>query len=280
MLTGGKNLRLSNLIDTVNLARKKIKSLRREVDNLKEGKKEADTLLEVSEKRRLFAEANVSSDTQKLKEIIHLTDLWVKDIDKRTKKILHKLHNSEAELDRKNIMNEMQSIQLLCSKIAKLSKIITKASFGLMSDKRRFDIFSYISEYISEIQSVGQHITKVDIDYKNSESVELQLNNLSFVEVSMLVDNIIINAEKHKATKLHVIVTETGSTISLTFTDNGIGLTNQYPPEILFEAGITTTEGSGIGLYQVKQIAEKLNSNVSILNNKSKGATVILEWKK
>ena len=92
---------------------------------------------------------------------------------------------------------------------------------------------------------------KIDIGFNNSSNSELVLN-LSPLEVSMLLDNIISNSVKAEAKKLSVSVNENSDYFWIDFVDNGYGLDGKFKPSDYFDAGITTTNGSGIGLYNVK----------------------------
>lgn len=100
------------------------------------------------------------------------------------------------------------------------------------------------------------------------------------IEISMLVDNIINNAEKAGASNLTVLASEIKGTVTISFKDNGSGLPKNIKPDQLFEKGVTTTDGSGLGLYHARQIVSDLKGKISIENNSTKGAIVHLEFKK
>lgn len=277
--SGGKNFRPADLIKTVIEAHKEITNLKQKVNSLEKVSKDTFEKLDVEQKRRLFAEAHMSSDSQKLKEVIHLSGHWGKRIEDSLSKILSHLRQN-PDFSKEDLITEIESAQMLSAKITKLSRLITKANFALMSDRTRLDIFSYVEQYIDEIRDLGPYATKIKIKFSNTKNVKLSLN-MSALEVSMLIDNIIINAEKHDAKNLDIQVQESEKSFKLLFKDDGIGLTKKYSPESLFEAGITTTNGSGIGLHQVKKIAKNLDASPSIFNNlQGDGAQVCLEWDK
>ncbi len=263
------------LIKTIKKAQTELKHLKQEIDYLKKDKTQTYQKLEISEKRRLFAEAHITSDEKKLKEVIHLTGHWGKRIDYSLENII-KILRTKPEIDA-SLISELESTQILSTKITKLSRIITKANFALMSDKNRLDIFAYISEYTKEIKDLGAHITKVKISFSNPKNHQLLLN-MSALEVSMLIDNIVINAENNNAKNLEIIIEKQQSCLRAIFKNDGDELTDKFPPESLFKAGITTTKGAGMGLFHVHNIAKKLESNVFIKNNKNNGISVILEW--
>jgi signal transduction histidine kinase len=49
--------------------------------------------------------------------------------------------------------------------------------------------------------------------------------------------------------------------------------------EKIFSFGFTTTAGSGIGLYHVKQIVDNMNGSVSVKSEVKKGAKIIISLK-
>lgn len=65
------------------------------------------------------------------------------------------------------------------------------------------------------------------------------------------------------------------------FSDNGIGLSPKISDiDRIFEFGVTTTSGAGLGLYYVKQYIEQLNRAVLVKPNKIRGLSFILSWNK
>jgi signal transduction histidine kinase len=67
-------------------------------------------------------------------------------------------------------------------------------------------------------------------------------------------------------------------TISLTYHDNGSGIKSNIIDNI-FEFGFTTSRrGSGIGLYHVKEIIEKMNGKIKA-NEVEKGAQFLISFK-
>lgn len=276
---GNKNLNFKNLLNTIRKSQTHIKSLQLQVDTLKKDEAETTKKLKASEKSRLFAEAHMTSDEEKMKEIIHLTGNWGEQIEAILEEVLVSLHDPAPDHSIDQLVSEVESAKMLSAKLTKLSRIISKANFALMSDETSLDIFSYIDQYVAEINEFGPYITKLKTKYSNPKNAS-KILNMSALEVSMLIDNLILNAERSKAENLNITVSQSKSGMKVAFEDNGNGLTDEFSPNMLFEPGVTTTKGSGMGLFQVKKIADNLEASVSIRNNSRKGATVVLEWVK
>ena len=96
----------------------------------------------------------------------------------------------------------------------------------------------------------------------------------------MAIQNIVSNSKKAKATQILVSNRETESGhMQYIFADNGKGLDLEYKnnPEKIFEKGETTTSGSGLGLYQIKRLCDRLNGKVSVDLSQKQGFVLVWE---
>ena len=78
-----------------------------------------------------------------------------------------------------------------------------------------------------------------------------------------MIDNFVHNAEKAGAKNIEFIIDEVDKKLHLTIANDGKGIPIQNISRI-FELGFTTTDGSGIGLYNVKTIVERLKGSISV----------------
>lgn len=273
------NFSSEKIYSTIKKSKARIMSLKVENAALTERNISISKQLKAEEKRRLFAESHMTFDKQKLLEVTHLTTIWAGIVEYTLERLLGKIKN-HPEIVGDDLLEETDHAHMLMIKMRKLSRIITKTNFGMMTDSAELDIFSYVEQYIEEINSIGPYVSNLKISFKNKKSSRLDLT-MSAIEASMLVDNAISNARKNGAETLDIIVDEDSKSLKLKFVDNGNGLTKEYSHDMLFEAGITTTGSSGIGLYQARKIAKNLDALISIKDNaESKGVTLQLEWEK
>jgi PAS domain S-box-containing protein len=146
-------------------------------------------------------------------------------------------------------------------------------------------------------------ITPVLIDFK--EVINQCFQNLQFLEhYSRLEKNIQVNGEKfaHDALRMEIIINNIVSNAikymnphvanpylnvevdispeqaALTFTDNGIGIKKEYLDKVfdMFMRGTEKSDGSGLGLYIVKQTVERLNGSISIHSVAGEGTKISL----
>lgn len=204
--------------------------------------------IKVEKKKRLFAESHLKSDSIRVAEFVH----HIKILGNGAQSELRGILKRESSLS-EDVRDTIEGVLFDLGRIAKSSKVISRSGFSMMEDSLRHDIFSYVSQYIDDLNEFSS-TRGVKISFDNKNESELVLN-FSPVEVAMLIDNILDNANVAGAKNLIVIADETSDQFTLKFQNDGAPLTKAYNPENLFEAGVSTSEnGSGIGLNQVRRI--------------------------
>jgi signal transduction histidine kinase len=100
-----------------------------------------------------------------------------------------------------------------------------------------------------------------------------------------VLNNLITNAIKYQnlnAESLVKIKTSRNSNeLSIEIQDNGIGIADELQPKI-FEMFFRATElssGSGLGLYIVKEIIDKMNGTISVKSTLSEGTVFRINLK-
>lgn len=239
--------------------------------------KQLENRLETETKRRLFAEYEKSTDVEKILEMHHQTRLLSGKIFKSLDNILMKYRQSPTSISIEKLVNVIEKSLFDIDKIRKVSGFASKASFNLKTNRVKDDLLLFIEEYIAKIEEVSDS-WNLKIVFENPSNFEL-IRSFRPLELIILIDNLIDNAGKAKAKKLIVSIKRSESKTTIQFKDNGIGLPNEIKNSLLFEKGVTTTDGSGIGLFHVRQIVEELSGVAKIRNNADRGTSVFLEFK-
>jgi signal transduction histidine kinase len=265
---------------------KKATQLEKKLNTLQAAKREAENSEEQKSKelkqiigQNLFLN---SVSTQDKKELISLQH----HIDHASQRIAKNIRNLkrgiEQNASKKELQQYLEIINLENSKISSLARFVTKANFNLMSNTITKNLVEFISEYLHNVYSEYADLKA------NNELLTVRLvneKNISFttkfipLEIIILLDNLLNNASKAKAKKMDVVFSKSNSSLNVSFIDNGKGISNLHAPKV-FDFGYTTTSGSGLGLYHVKEIMGR-NGGVIELNNKRKeGTEFILTFKK
>lgn len=159
-----------------------------------------------------------------------------------------------------NINDLVDGIKEANQKIYTISKMATLKNFSDKKEAINGDFITFLKFYLKELSSYKYNknikfIDKLDDKYKlNKEFIP--------IEIILMMDNIVSNSKKAKAKSLELKTTQKGNTIFIDIQDTGKGLNPEADETLLFEKGKSYTNGSGLGLYQVKKVIEKLGGNV------------------
>lgn len=159
-------------------------------------------------------------------------------------------------------------------KIINISKFATKANFKLYTNAIELNLDEYIKEYINNIVilSTGNQL-KIDFVNTNNQPLILKFRP---IEINILIDNLLNNSKKAKSTSFNVkIYRNAQKEYEIAFEDNGLGISKENIDQI-FEFGYTTTSGSGIGLFHVKEIVQRLNGKITVISKLNKGTKFLI----
>lgn len=187
-----------------------------------------------------------------------------RNISKEAEDILHtiKISSNELSASAQNIKSEIGQYQELSSirgeldyiffhieRINTLSKLLTKADINILKEYAKVDVVQYIKEYLSNYKS-----TLEDISF-NTSFDGIIIKKIPLLDLSVILDNLVNNSTKAKATKVHVDFARDNDMLIVDFSDNGIGVDlDIVSSNSIFELGVTNRSGgSGIGLSTIKE---------------------------
>ncbi len=236
-------------------------------------KKEAEEKAKKAQEAKEAAEkANIK--TQKTLEQINSENVFLRkttnvDIDALLTTFHSVLNDSEAITEvinlytppsLSNINDLVDGVKEANQKIYTISKMATLKNFSDKKEPINGDFITFLKFYLKELSSYKynkniQFIDKLDDNYKlNKEFIP--------IEIILMMDNIVSNSKKAKAKSLELKTIKKGNSIFINIQDNGKGLNPDANKALLFEKGKSYTNGSGLGLYQVKNAIKKLGGNV------------------
>lgn len=164
-------------------------------------------------------------------------------------------------------------------KIVSISKFITKANFNLMASDIDTDIIKFIREYINELYLSDNKTIDTQIKIINiPETDKIYQTTLKPLEITTMIDNFIQNSQKAKATKIIFNFFIEDEYLILTIEDDGCGIEETYFDEI-FKLGYTTTNGSGIGLFNINETIKRMKGSIKVESTIKNGAKFIIRLK-
>ena len=118
-----------------------------------------------------------------------------------------------------------------------------------------------------------EKIVKIDLKDKKIYSDSLRLN--------IIFSNIISNAIKYQnfeaeRSYLKINIEVESDQVHIQFKDNGQGIGEKHISKIfdMFYRATTRSEGSGLGLYIVKQTVERLSGKIELTSKLNKGTEI------
>lgn len=101
--------------------------------------------------------------------------------------------------------------------------------------------------------------------------------------IGVILDNIATNSIKAGATNLEITINDKQDYVEIAFSDNGIGLSENFDVDMLFEWGVSTNaknKGFGIGLYHIKMLVTDMHGKVKIDKTYKNGFRLVVALKK
>ncbi len=176
-------------------------------------------------------------------------------------------------------------ISMIRDSIARLDKIIHDIID--YSRNSRIEVKHEVIDFRDIVETIFEKHQYED----NFEKVELVTDIKSDVpflsdkkRVDVLINNLISNSlrfhnyEQEKPF-VQVKVKTTAANVIISVEDNGSGIEKKHLPRLfdMFYRGTERSKGSGIGLYIVKEIVDKLNGNIQVHSQHNEGSCFTIE---
>lgn len=238
-------------------------------------KKKVEAELEQETKQGIFQRSIIGREKEQILGLQH-------QINHSSSRIKNNISNLLKYIDKSKIDDKISKyisiIALESSKIESISNFVTNANFDLKASEIKQDIIQFIEDYINEIYlpdiPVLKSILKIRI-----ENVDKLKHVIEFrpLEITTLIDNFIQNAEKANAKNIFFSFGKIGiSSLIINISDDGKGIPDGDKSK-LFDLGFTTTNGSGIGLFNVKSVVDRLKGQISVFSENNNGAKFTIE---
>lgn len=172
----------------------------------------------------------------------------------------------------------VETIGEINNQILYTAKSISKSNYLLESVDKKIDLGDFIIEYINR---VAKKIYSSKINFKIEDNLSCRLIVKSnAILLTSIIENLTGNAIKANASEMEIKLEENDTHFFISFSDNGNGLSDSITDiNRIFEFGITTTDGAGLGLYYIKQYVEQMGGTIKAINRKN-GMVFVMSWNK
>lgn len=248
--------------------RQQAENVAKEQETLKqEAVKKAESLnvaYEDEKKRNLFLLSNESRDSEQLESFLHQIVIYTSSAKQKITSTLLSLNNKN-DIDREKLSTSLSEMLESVEKIMTTSRFATSANFKLDSTRITDDISLYIKQYLETISTAYNSRIQIKVNVNTKPFI----SDFTPIELGMVLDNLVSNAKKSRASLVTFDVsTEANNVLEISVLDNGKGLDSSIiEPNRVFEKGVTTTRGSGLGLFHSKKQIEKMGGEIFLPND-------------
>lgn len=234
----------------------------------------AEAEIETERRRAHFLESFVNVDSATILNLHHQVTIYAVDIAQQIENFLAGTAD-KTSIPRDTVLKTLEQMAFLNRKVMSVTKFAAKANFKLDSEKIETDLAAFIYDYIEQIaRTTGS--ARLQVETENTHpGMKLRFNP---IDVAIVIDNLISNARKARASRIKFVLTqESKSGLTIHVSDNGRGLTQGTNRSRIFEMGYTTTLGSGLGLYHVRQALGEMGGSIELDDEIEKGLGLIIK---
>ena len=215
-------------------------------------------------KRNLFLLADAPRDKEFLESFLHQIIMYATDGAEAV--------NNFERFDEKSTehMDELCSkIRYLFEKIYSAAQFATSAGFRLSAESITEDLPLFIAQYAEKI-CMGYDASMKIVPTLPAKGFVKQFNPM---EIGLIIENLASNSRKAHASAMSIdmSVSSNGQELVVVFSDDGDGLAPDVPADRIFEKGFSRTDGSGLGLYTCKWVAEQMGAAFELTNDGRNG---------
>jgi signal transduction histidine kinase len=234
----------------------------------------AEAEVETERRRAHFLESFVTVDAATILNLHHQVTIYAVDIAQQIENFLIETAG-KTSIPRDTVLKTLEQMAFLNRKVMSVTKFAAKANFKLDSEKIETDLAAFIYDYIEQIaRTTGSVRLQIAIENEHP-GIKLRFNP---IDASIIVDNLISNARKAKASRIKFFLTQDDKgSLTIRVIDNGRGLTSGTNRTRMFEMGYTTTQGSGLGLYHVRQALGEMGGSIELDDQVEKGLGFIIK---
>ncbi|WP_052956210.1 sensor histidine kinase [Photobacterium angustum] len=208
--------------------------------------------------------SNESRDSEQLESFLHQIIIYTSSAKQKVTSALISLNNKN-DIDREKLSSSLSEMLESVEKIMTTSRFATSANFKLDSTRITDDISLYIKQYLETISTAYNSRIQIKVNVNTKPFI----SDFTPIELGMVLDNLVSNAKKSRASLVTFDVsTESNNVLEISVLDNGKGLDSSIiEPNRIFEKGVTTTRGSGLGLFHSKKQIEKMGGEIFLPND-------------
>lgn len=227
-------------------------------------RKQVEGELAQKKKQNLFLQTVGSLDVDRILKFHHDIRIHASTITNTVSKVLKLIHENKLNIE--SLEPAIERIGRANNKIVTIAQFATKANFSVAADSITEDIIAYMAQYITGV--LPEFYDDCELKCDTNDCVKIM--KFKPLEISLVIDNLLTNSIKANASSFSVSFIKIENKIRMTVSDNGKGLDRSIQERTaVFEKGFTTTNGSGLGLFNIANYVRKELCGTIELNSES-----------
>ncbi|AUD02165.1 ATP-binding protein [Spirosoma pollinicola] len=241
-----------------------------------EARKYAEKAKEVKENQVRFLQSVKAIEYDDIRDLNHIIGINSDNIRKRLL-LFKRKYDKNSDISKSDVLDFIKSISLANDKIRAIATFTTKGNFLKAASDTNGDIVNFIVEYF---ENIYQYLfDDFNVSFINPR-VEF-ITHFKPIEISVVLDNLVSNSRKKKATKLQIEFIKNDDSLVIIFRDFGKPLDSAIVDwKTIFEEGVTTTNGSGLGLSHVNKIIKDMKGSISVNTAFKEGFELVINLPK
>lgn len=237
--------------------RKQVTNARSQLKDLHQDATAARLEYEAERQRNRFLMAAQAQDGDTIVNLLHQILGHASDVQVGVRRMMRDLRRMPTEHSEK-WLNFLEMVSFRTSQIVTSARFATKGGYKAEAMESRSDLVGYIEDYVEMVASVwAPQGIRVELE-RNGGPLERWYRP---IDVGIVVDNLVSNAAKAKSSRIRFMLGSLAdsSRLRIIVADDGRGWPAEMEPVArVFEKGTSTTNGSGLGLYHVRQVVEDM----------------------
>lgn len=208
-------------------------------------RRKAEEELEERRKQTLFLQSLGTLDNDRILKYHHDIRLQSLTIQNVLSRIAKSIRN--GSIDRDKLSRNIELIAKANARVISMAQFATKANFNTSGEVICADIVKFIEDYITAVLPAFYGETHLSCETNGC----ICKKSFRPLELSLLIDNLLSNSLKQDASSFHVLFNKKNQDLlEIAIIDDGRGLASSVSNSSdIFQKGYTTTNGSGLGLY-------------------------------
>lgn len=185
-------------------------------------------------------------------------------------------NNISYLVKKKNITEypQIAAIAISADRILSSLRYSALAKFNIEDEFIKEDIIDFSKQFLTNVLAKQYPSLAFCITTDGKKTIRFSPQN-----IALIFDNLVSNSKKSNSLKVSVTMEASDELVTIVYFDDGIGFAHEIDINKIFEFGWSNFGGTGIGLYNIKKVTEKMRGSIEATRNLPKGAKFIIKLK-